>query len=557
MHPLDRPLPECRALVADPNPTSRSILAAQLRDLGLGSVTQCSRVQDARRHLESREFEFVLCEQHFPQDEQSGQDLLDDLRQAQSLPFSTVFVMITAEARYAKVAEAAESALDGYLLKPHTASALVQRLRLARQRKRALREILQAIEEGRYEAAADECLRRFESRGAWWLYAARLGAELLLRLGRHDEAQRLYESVIAARALPWARLGIARAQMAGRQLGPARRTLETLIAHDPSDVDAYDVMGRLQVEQGQLAGALATYRRASELTPGSLARLQKRGTLAFYLGEHEEAAQALEKAWAVGAGSKLLDLQSLVLLAFVRFRQRDGKGLRRCVDELRRTQSKAPGSVRLARFVDVGQALDDMLARRPAAVVDAVRRMARAIEDPGFDTEAGCNLLALLAELAAAELQLEDAQGWIERLSLRFAGSRSLCELLVRCAGAHAPSAEAVREGHARVQRIAEECLVHALRGDPQEAVRQMLAHAERTCSSKLAETAALTLQRHADRIDDVPTLRQEVDALRARYRGDLQVLPLAQDSAREVGGIALPRARAMAPASVPTAADG
>ena len=42
----------------------------------------------------------------------TGQDLLDELRREQLLPFSTVFVMVTGEATYAKVTEAAESALD-------------------------------------------------------------------------------------------------------------------------------------------------------------------------------------------------------------------------------------------------------------------------------------------------------------------------------------------------------------------------------------------------------------------------------------------------------------
>ena len=56
----------------------------------------------------------VLCQHHFANEASSGQDLLDDLRRNQLLLFSTVFIMVTGEATYAKVAEAAESALDGY-----------------------------------------------------------------------------------------------------------------------------------------------------------------------------------------------------------------------------------------------------------------------------------------------------------------------------------------------------------------------------------------------------------------------------------------------------------
>ena len=101
-----------QALVIDGNPTSRSILVAQLRDFGVRTVAQTGRLGDARRQLEHRTFDVVLCEHHFQNDSLSGQDLLDDLRRNQLLPFCTVFIMITGEATYAKVAEAAFGASE-------------------------------------------------------------------------------------------------------------------------------------------------------------------------------------------------------------------------------------------------------------------------------------------------------------------------------------------------------------------------------------------------------------------------------------------------------------
>ena len=99
---------------------------------------QDARTAVARRQLEHRSFDFVLCEHRFPEESASGQDLLDDLRRCQLLPFSTIFNMITGEATYAKVAEAAESAVAGYLLKPHKATQLGERLHQARVRKLSL-----------------------------------------------------------------------------------------------------------------------------------------------------------------------------------------------------------------------------------------------------------------------------------------------------------------------------------------------------------------------------------------------------------------------------------
>ena len=544
---FDADIVNCRALVIDANPTARSIQAAQLRDLGVGTIVQCGRVHDARRQLEASEFDIVLCEQVFQGGDYSGQDLLNDLRRAQLLPFSTVFVMVTSEASYAAVAEAAESALDSYLLKPHTAQALSARIQQARQRKKILKDIFIAIDDGRFELAAQLCVRRFEAKAAYWLYAARIGAELLLRVGQHDQARTMYEAVIATQALPWARLGVARAQIESGS-GPAgKRTLESLIADQPGFADAYDVMGRVQVDQGQFAEALATYRTATQLTPGSITRLQRQGMLAFYLGESDEARKALERATLMGISSKMFDCQTIVLLAVTRFTDRDPKGLQRCLDNIKHALEKAPGSIRLQRFSRVIGIFNLMLQRQVAQVVAAVRAMAEDIKESSFDFEAGSNMVAMLAHLTAAELQLDAAEGWIDTLALRFCTTRSLSELLARAGQAHLPFATRIRDQHDAVTALAEQAMSHSLAGEPRAAVKALLAAGTRTMNAKLIDMSRMVLQRHAEKISDAADLLDMADELKRRYAGGMPVAPLAADNGRQSGGLAI-RAREKEP---------
>jgi len=537
---FDTALVSCRALVIDANPTARSIQAAQLRDLGVGTIVQCGRVQDARRQLEAREFDIVLCEQDFHGGNYSGQDLLNDLRRAQLLPFSTVFVMVTSEASYAAVAEAAESALDSYLLKPHTAHALAERIRQARHRKKVLKDIFIAIDEGQFDLAAQLCVRRFEVKGAYWLYAARIGAELLLRVNKHDEARVLYEVVIATQALPWARLGVARAQIESGAAPAGRRTLESLIADQPGFADAYDVMGRVQVDQGQFAEALATYRTATQLTPGSISRLQRQGMLAFYLGENDEATKALERATLMGISSKMFDFQTVVLLAVTRFTARDSKGLQRCLDNMRHALEKAPGSVRLQRFMRVITIFNLMLQRQVAQVVADIRAMAQDIRQGDFDFEAASNMVAMLSYLTAAELQLDAAEGWIDTLALRFCTTRSLSELLARAGQAHAPFANRIREQHDAITALAEQAISHSLAGEPRAAAKSLLGAGARTMNAKLIDMARMVLTRHADKIADAADLAGMADELKKRYGGSAAIAPLAADNGRQSGGLVL-----------------
>jgi CheY-like chemotaxis protein len=555
---FDPDIVNCRALVIDANPTSRSIQAAQLRDIGVGTIVQCAKVQDARRQLEAREFDIVLCEQDFHGGSYSGQDLLNDLRRAQLLPFSTVFVMVTTEASYAAVAEAAESALDSYLLKPHTAQALSNRIQQSRQRKKILKDIFIAIDDGQFELAAQLCVRRFEVKAAYWLYAARIGAELLLRIGRHDQARTMYEAVIATQALPWARLGVARAQIEGGS-GPAgKRTLESLISDQPGFADAYDVMGRVQVDQGQFADALATYRTATQLTPGSITRLQRQGMLAFYLGENEEARKALERAVLVGISSKMFDFQTIVLLAVTRFTDRDSKGLQRCLDNINHALEKTPQSSRLQRFSSVVGIFNLMLQRQVAHVVAGVRAMTNDIKEPDFDFEAGSNMVAMLAHLTAAELQLDAAEEWVDTLALRFCTTRSLSELLARAGQVHMPFATRIRDQHNAITALAEQAMSHSLAGEPRESAKALLTAGARTMNAKLIDMARMVLQRHAEKIPDAADLMGMADELKQRYSGAPPVAPLAVDNGRQSGGLAI-RAREAVPggASPPATATG
>jgi CheY-like chemotaxis protein len=553
---LDRDIAECRALVVDGNPTSRSILASQLRDFGVGAVSQCGRIHDARKLLEARPFDVVLCEHRFDGEDSSytAQNLLDDLRRNNLLPFATVFIVVTGEASYTMVADAAESAFDGYLLKPHTATALGERLTQARKRKKVLGDIFTAIESQDYDNAARLCLQRFSSRAAYWLYAARIGSELLLRQGRHDDSRKLCEAVLETGPVPWARLGIARAQIEGNQPAMALRTLESLIGDHPTHVDAFDVMGRVQVEQGSLGEALETYRKASALTPGSITRLQKQGMLAFYTGDREESAKMLERAAAIGISSKMFDMQSLVLLAFSRFHQRDGKGLQRCLENLQHALDKAPQNRRLQRFASLVKVFSLMLQKQTAAAVSEVGVLFADLNEPELDIEAASNLLALLSQLTAAELQLDGAQGWVDALGLRFASSKGLTELLAGAANAHPPFAERVREAHVRIGEMAEQAVTHTLQGNHRLAVQSLIAHAENTLNAKLIDMARMTLQRHGSKVEDAPALSARAEALRERYSGGVSAALLGQGSGRQPGALNLrdspgaPTAAATAP---------
>ena len=541
--------PDTLALVVDSNVTSRGLLSAQLRDYGVTKVVQCSRIQDARSRLEHTVFDYVLCDQYFPDSQSSGQTLLDDLRRAQLLPFSTVFFMVTAEATYAAVAEAAESALDGYLLKPFTPLTLFERLSAARQRKTHLRPIFDAIEQGDFEAAAKLCIAQFTGRKPYRLYAARIGSELLLRLGRHEEARLLFEAILKARAIPWAKLGVARAQIEAGHPTRAVATLMGLIGEDPGYADAYDVLGRAQVEMGHFAEAIETYRTASELTPDSVVRLQKLGMMCYYMGERATAVQVLSRAVVLGIDSKLFDYQSLVLLAFAYFDEKDGKGIDRCIADFGRVLDRHGDSQRIQRFAQVVGTLQAIHQNQVALAVQLVRSMAPEIRHSAFDLEAACNLGSLLSVLANTSIDLQEGHEWIEAIGMRYSSTRGLCELLASACRSCEAYAEKIRDCLQRVNRMAEEAMAQHLAGAPAQAIDSLLQSTRKHLNTKLIDLAQQLLLRHQTHLPDAPALQEQIDDLRTQCGSAPARALLGQDSERQPGGVAL-RATANASAA-------
>ena len=533
------------ALVVDGNPQSRTMLAKQLRDLGIGTVTQCGRLVDARSKLEFAAYDLVICDQYFEREESTGQELLDDLRRHQLLPFYTVFVMMTSQATYAKVAEAAESALDAYIIKPYTVSALEERIIHARERKHTLKDIFTAIEEERHSDAAELCKKRFTERKPHWLYAARIGAELMLRAGKLGEAQAMYEAVVEAKTLPWAKLGVARAQIEAGETQRAVTTLQGLMEMEPGLTDAYDIMGRAQFEMGKFNDALNTFRLAIKLTPGSVNRLLKHGMMAYYAGDIEEGVHSLDYATRIGLNSKLYDPQALVLLAFARLDENDNRGLMRCVDQLTQYRDRHLEDPRPQRLLEVVEALVAIQSYQTARALEEVRRLAKTIQRPDFDFESGCNLLGLMTRLALRSIQLYEVDAAVDTLGLRFCTSKALTELLACSGRGRQDFIKRISEAHGEVFRLTEQAMTLSLKGDPQGAVEKLLEQGEQTLNAKIIESAHLVLHRYQAKIQEHGPLLQRAQALREKYRTNAihAGLGVQSPTGHAAGGMALPSA--------------
>jgi tetratricopeptide (TPR) repeat protein len=535
---IDREIHLARALLVEGNTMMRSVTAAHLRDAGVGQVQTAGRVKEARLLLEREHFDIVLCTHQFDQCPDTGQDLLDELRREHLLPHSTVFLMVVEKATYHQVVEAAESALDGLLVRPFTAALLCQRLLEARHRKSQLGDVLQALDAGRTEVAFARALKRFNDNLPYGSYCGRLAAELLLTMQRPDDARKVFEKLIQTTGAAWARLGVARSQMATGDHQGARHSIQTVLAEDADSADAHDLMGRILVEQCDFEGALREYRAAVSLTPGCLLRGQHAGALAFYQGANAEALERLEHTLGLGVRSKLFDALSLVLIALLRFDAGDQAGVLAMRRQLSLYRQRFPESVRLQRLELAARLLVDLQQGAQEAAVADLGQLSLQVGSDDFDLESANVLISLWSRVPDALVPVAQHEALVERIAMRFCTSKAIGEVLVGSARRAVRDEAVIRRCQSQISRLAEQAMDRALRGDAGGAAHDLLAHGETTLNAKLLEMAGLIARRHRDTVTDADTLSARAAAVVQRTCRAGNLIAGIQRSGRSPGGL-------------------
>ncbi|MGL4409995.1 response regulator [Zoogloea sp.] len=301
------------ALIVEANPNMRTQLRNMLNASGISKVDFAVSASAAVRKLRDSKPELILSEYHLG-DGQDGQHLLEDLRTHHIISLSTLFIMVTGERHSERVLGACELAPNDYILKPFTADTLHDRIARALEKRIALLPTHKLIEMGNISDAIASSQQGEERYPHWALDFIRLRAELHLHSGNAQEAHKIYQQIIKARNLPWARLGLAKAEYFLRRYDTATQQLETLIAENERFIDAYDWLARSRQAAGNLEGAHVALKTAAQLSPHRLLRLRQLGELSMETGDTAGAEKVLGEVVRKGKSSDFRDPEDHVRL---------------------------------------------------------------------------------------------------------------------------------------------------------------------------------------------------------------------------------------------------
>lgn len=131
-------------LIVDDFPGMRSMLKTMLLSYSATDVIECGNGVEAIEKMAERTFDIVLCDYNLGEGK-DGQQILEEAKERDLIPYSTVYIMTTAENTSEMVMGAVEYQPDDYLSKPFTKQVLIARLKTLVEKKSFLKPIANAM----------------------------------------------------------------------------------------------------------------------------------------------------------------------------------------------------------------------------------------------------------------------------------------------------------------------------------------------------------------------------------------------------------------------------
>ena len=366
------PLADMSVLIVDRSGASRLELRSLVTDLGAAQVIDADGIEPALLTLRMQPVHLIVTEYTLG-DGDTAQTLMERLREANLLPLSTMFVVISADRSSRSVAAVAEFGPDAYLIKPLVRHDARMRLARASHRKRALHALHGLVETDRLDEAAVEAWRVGEQRPPLRSEALRLVTERLMSAGRFDAAETLVRAALQRHRYPWALYRLAELRFHASRHEDAARLLNGLIEHHPDHLAAYELLARIREMRGQFDAALECLDQVAGRSVHTLQRLRRTGALARRAGDLRRAessyTQVMQRTRGESVGS-VEDTVNLVQVLMARGKAEEAERVAR--EQTRRSGNHPDALVAEAMLVFArtrrGGRRDDLMAAMDAVV---------------------------------------------------------------------------------------------------------------------------------------------------------------------------------------------
>lgn len=289
-------------LIVDDFHNFRSALAKNMYALGFRNINSVSSGSEAMSSCRKNHYDVILSDYNLGAGK-TGQQLLEEMRYYQLVKRSDIFMLISADTSRDVVMASYDCEPNDYLTKPITGKTLEQRIRRQMAKRSELVKIYQAIDDKKNTLAIELLKSMLEQPSRYSVDCQKLLGELYIEEGRYDEAKSLYVSVLEARELDWAQVGLANVDLERGKVEEAVGALDHIVEDYPSYLKAYDCLSKAYIHLGDSEKLQAVLEKAALISPMSIGRQKTLADTALANGDVELAMKAYKKTIKYGANS--------------------------------------------------------------------------------------------------------------------------------------------------------------------------------------------------------------------------------------------------------------
>ncbi len=291
-----------KVLIVDDFHEMRSLTRSMLTPFNPDLVKVAKDGTEAVNLLQDIKFDIVLCDYNLGEGK-DGQQILEEARHRSLLPHSAVYIMITAENTSRMVMGAIDYLPDDYISKPFTKNQLQARLQKQMEKKESLLDISKAVSEKDYNKAVSLCDKQLSGKAKNRMGLYKTKAELLIKLGKYNEVEKLCESLLEQRDIPWAAMSLGQALYYQEKYEDAEEVFESLIRDNPANAAAHDWLARTLEKLNDFERAQEIISTAIEISPKSILRQRKLAEIAYKNKDYASSEKAAREATQIGRHS--------------------------------------------------------------------------------------------------------------------------------------------------------------------------------------------------------------------------------------------------------------
>lgn len=262
-----------------------------LHSLGYRTIDFAHHGELALQRCQQQRYQIVFIDYNLGTGK-NGRQLLKDLRQFGLLDADSICMLVTGENTVPMVISAVELEPDDYLMKPFSQSVLRSRLQRIQQKKHCLYGVYQAMIMQDWLTVEVQARHLLEQYPRYAPYLRRIQVQAMLHTGKFDAAKTELAPILSQRRPHWALLQQARLEMESDQHQRCQALCEEALSTNKYLVEAYDLQSENLMRGGDPDQARQLLKKALEISPYQLQRLQQFFQLSLRTGRQNDMLQA-------------------------------------------------------------------------------------------------------------------------------------------------------------------------------------------------------------------------------------------------------------------------